>query len=34
MTKKKDEVPEDINRELESPNFGEPKSLTNTVVMF
>ena len=30
MAKKKDEVPEDINKELESPKFGKPKSLTNT----
>ena len=30
MAKKKDEVPEDVNKELESPKFGEPKSLTNT----
>lgn len=30
MAKKKDEVPEDINKELESPKFGKPKSLTNS----
>ena len=30
MVKKKDEVPEEINKELESPKFGKPKSLTNT----
>ena len=30
MAKKKDEVPEEINKELESPKFGKPKSLTNT----
>jgi hypothetical protein len=30
MAKKKDEVPEDINKELESPKFGKAKSLTNT----
>ena len=30
MVKKKDEVPEDVNKELESPKFGKPKSLTNS----
>ena len=30
MVKKKDDVPEDINKELETPKFGKPKSLTNT----
>ena len=30
MVKKKDEVPEEINKELEAPKFGKPKSLTNT----
>ena len=30
MAKKKDEVPEDINKELESPKFGKPKAMTNT----
>ena len=30
MAKKKDEVPEDVNKELESPKFGKPKPLTNT----
>ena len=30
MVKKKDEVPEEINKELESPKFGKPKSLSNT----
>ena len=30
MTKKNDEVPEEINKELESPKFGKPKSLTNS----
>ena len=30
MAKKKDEVPEDVNKELESPKFGKPKALTNT----
>jgi hypothetical protein len=30
MVKKKDEVPEEINKELESPKFGKPRSLTNT----
>ena len=28
MAKKKDEVPEDINKELESPKFGKPSELT------
>ena len=27
MAKKKDEVPEDVNKELESPKFGKPKSV-------
>ena len=27
MAKKKDEIPEDINKELESPKFGKPKSM-------
>ena len=30
MAKKKDEIPEEINKELESPKFGKPKSLTNS----
>ena len=30
MAKKKDEIPEDINKELESPKFGKPKSTTNS----
>ena len=31
MAKKKDEIPEEIeNKELESPKFGKPKSMTNT----
>ena len=30
MAKKKDEVPEEINKELESPKFGKPKQMTNT----
>ena len=30
MAKKKDEIPEEINNELESPKFGKPKSMTNT----
>ena len=30
MAKKKDEIPEDINKELESPKFGKPKAMTNT----
>jgi len=30
MAKKKDEIPEEINKELESPKFGKPKALTNT----
>jgi len=30
MAKKKDETPEEINKELESPKFGKPKALTNT----
>ena len=30
MAKKKDEIPEDINKELESPKFGKPKVMTNT----
>ena len=30
MGKKKSNIPEDINKELESPKFGKPKSLTNT----
>ena len=28
MAKKKDEVPEEINKELESPKFGKPIELT------
>ena len=28
MVKKKDEIPEDINKELESPKFGKPTELT------
>ena len=28
MAKKKDEIPEDINKELESPKFGKPTQLT------
>ena len=30
MAKKKDEIPEDINKELESPKFGKPKSMTQS----
>ena len=30
MAKKKDAIPEDINAELASPNFGKSKLLTNT----
>ena len=30
MAKKKDEVPDEINKELESPKFGKPKAMTNT----
>ena len=30
MAKKKDAIPEDINAELTSPNFGKSKLLTNT----
>ena len=30
MAKKKDDIPEEINKELESPKFGKPKGLTNT----
>ena len=30
MAKKKDEIPEEINKELESPKFGKPKSMTNS----
>ena len=30
MAKKKDEVPEDVNKELESPKFGKPKSMTQS----
>ena len=30
MAKKKDEIPEEINNELESPKFGKPKQMTNT----
>ena len=30
MVKKKDEVPEDVNKELESPKFGKPKSMTQS----
>ena len=30
MVKKKDAIPEDINAELTSPNFGKSKLLTNT----
>ena len=30
MAKKKDVIPEDINAELTSPNFGKSKLLTNT----
>ena len=30
MAKKKDEIPEEINKELESPKFGKPKPITNT----
>ncbi len=30
MARKKDEIPEEINKELESPKFGKPKSMTNT----
>ena len=28
MAKKKDEIPEEINKELESPKFGKPTELT------
>ena len=30
MAKKKDEIPEEINKELESPKFGKPKSMKNS----
>ncbi len=30
MTKKKDEIPEDIDNELKSPKFGKPKTHSNT----
>ena len=30
MAKKKDEIPEEINKELESPKFGKPKSMTQS----
>tara|TARA_Y100000588_G_scaffold20379_1_gene20687 strand:- start:2344 stop:2709 length:366 start_codon:yes stop_codon:yes gene_type:complete len=30
MAKKKDEVPDEINKELESPKFGKPKTMTNS----
>ena len=30
MAKKKDQIPEDINKELESPKFGKPIELTST----
>ena len=30
MVRKKDEIPEEINQELESPKFGKPSPLTNT----
>ena len=28
MVKKKDDIPEDVNKELESPKFGKPSELT------
>ena len=28
MAKKKDGIPEDVNKELESPKFGKPKEVT------
>ena len=28
MAKKKDDIPEDVNKELESPKFGKPNELT------
>jgi hypothetical protein len=30
MAKKKDEIPEEINKELESPKFGKPKAMTQS----
>ena len=30
MTKKKDEIPEDIDSELKSPKFGKPETHTNS----
>ena len=30
VVKKQDKIPEDINKELESPKFGKPKSITNS----
>ena len=30
MVKKQKGIPEDINKELESPKFGKPKSMTNS----
>ena len=28
MVKKQDDIPEDVNKELESPKFGKPSELT------
>ena len=30
MTKKQDDIPEDVNKELESPKFGKPNELTTS----
>ena len=30
MVKKQDDIPEDVNKELESPKFGKPSELTAT----
>ena len=30
MVKKKDDIPEDVNKELESPKFGKPSELTTS----
>ena len=30
MVKKQDDIPEDVNKELESPKFGKPSELTTS----